>query len=80
MAMIYRESGQYEDARSALRMALAVPTNTPEDRAAILYEQGVISEQQADWESAVSSFEKASAIDPSHRDLAQRLANARAQL
>ncbi len=80
MAMIYRESAQPDDARSALRMALSVPSNSPQDRAAILYELGTLSEEQQDWQGAVNAFEKAYELDPALRDLAQRLEAAKAQV
>lgn len=80
MAMIYLDTGQFEDSRSALRLALAVPSNTGEDRAAILYELGLLCEKEGDWEGAVSAYEKAAALDPSVRDLTSRLKNAQARL
>jgi tetratricopeptide (TPR) repeat protein len=80
MAMIYRETGQVKEARSALRLALEVPLNGPEDRAAILYEIGVLAEDEGDWAGAVSAFEKAAAISPALRDVAQRVQSAKSQL
>jgi tetratricopeptide (TPR) repeat protein len=77
MAMVYQETGQLSDARAALRLALAVPSNDAQDRVAILYEIGVINEQEKDFEGALVSFEKAAAIDPGHRDVMQRVESAR---
>lgn len=80
MAMIYRETGHHADARGALRMALSVASNSQEDRAAILYELGQVSEEEGDWEGAVNSYEKVLAIDPGHRDVGRRLALAKERL
>ena len=79
MAMVYSELGRLGDARAALRMALAVPSNSQSDRAAILYELGLLAEEENDWEGAVSSYEKTAALEPNHRDVVQRLATARAR-
>lgn len=79
MSMIYRESGHLADARGALRMALSIPSNTEADRAAILYEIGQVSEEEGDWQGAVSAYEKVLAIDPGHRDVGRRLALAKEQ-
>lgn len=77
IAMIYRETAQYDDARSALRLALAVPLNSPEDRAAILYELGMLAEETGDWEGAASAYEKAVELHPGFLDLAQRFQDAK---
>ncbi len=73
MAGLYREQGSRADARSALKMALAVPSNVPEDRAAILYELADLSEEEGDLEGALRHFEKAEAEAPGFRDVASRL-------
>ncbi|GAB6062611.1 tetratricopeptide repeat protein [Deferrisoma palaeochoriense] len=78
MASLYREQGNRADARSALKMALAVPSNAPEDRAAILYELGDLSEEEGDLEGALRHFEKAEAEAPGFRDVASRLRKLRA--
>ncbi len=80
IAMIYRETAQYDDAQAALRLALSVPTNTDEDRAAILYELGAIAQESNDLEGALSSFEKAYEINPSLRDVSQRVLSLRNEL
>jgi tetratricopeptide (TPR) repeat protein len=79
MALIYHETGQVSDARSALKMALMVPSNTPEDRASILYELGALAEEQGLMKEALSAFEQAAAIDSAHRDVAERLQKIRAR-
>jgi tetratricopeptide (TPR) repeat protein len=73
LSMVYRDLGRGEDARAALRMALAVPSNTAEDRVAILYELGVLAQEEEDWEGALQAFQRAGAVDPSFRDLPRRL-------
>jgi tetratricopeptide (TPR) repeat protein len=80
ISMIYRELGNFTEARSSLRLALSVPSNSPEDRAAILYELGVLAEHEQDWEGALNSYEKAAAIDPAHRDITKRIEHLRARL
>jgi serine/threonine protein kinase len=45
-----------------------------------LYNQGIRLEGQDRWSEAVSSFEKASALNPELRDVEQRLENARLRL
>ncbi len=73
MAQVYREQSRWDDARTALRQALAVPVNTDEDRAAILYELGDLAEEAGDWDEAFQNFEKAAALDPGVRDVGARL-------
>ncbi len=73
MAMLYREMGNRKDARAALMMALAVPTGSPEDRAAVLYELGDLSEEEGDAEAALRFFEKAAREAPGFRDVAARI-------
>ncbi|MBI5439581.1 MAG: tetratricopeptide repeat protein [Deltaproteobacteria bacterium] len=79
MALVYRETERFADARAALRMALAGTANTPEDQVAILFELGVLAEDERDWDGAFQAFTKASTIDPAYRDLPQRLQDVRAQ-
>ena len=79
MALIYHETGQINDARSALKMALMVPNNTPEDRASILYELGALAEEQGLFKEALTAFEQAADINAAHRDVAERLKKIRAR-
>ena len=80
IAMIYRDMSNFAEARSSLRLALSVPTNTQDDRAAILYELGALAEYEQDLEGALNSYEKAAEIDPAHRDVSKRIQNLRARL
>jgi tetratricopeptide (TPR) repeat protein len=73
MALVYRDLGRADDARAALRMALAVPTNSAEDRVAILYELGGLAQEHQDWEGALQAFQKAASLDPSFRDVSKRI-------
>ena len=73
MALVYREQGNRTDARAALKMALAVPSNTPEDRAAILYELGDLAEEEGDFEGSLGCFEKAARELPGFRDVESRI-------
>ncbi len=73
MALVYREQGNRADARAALKMALAVPSNTPEDRAAILYELGDLAEEEGDFEGSLAYFEKAARERPAFRDVESRI-------
>lgn len=73
MAMVYRETDRLGDARAALKMALAGSTNTPEDEVAILFELGVLAEEEGDREAALHAYAKAAAINPDYRDLPQRV-------
>ncbi len=79
LAMVLREQDRRGDALGALKMALAVPNNTPEDRAAILFEMGITAEEEGDWDRALQAFEKTSEIDPAHRDVRSRLQKLRAR-
>lgn len=80
LSMVFRDQGRRSDALAALRMALAAPTNTPEDRAAILYEMGSTCEEEGDWDRALQFFEKTAEIDPTHRDVRSRIQKLRTRL
>ncbi|MEW6488197.1 MAG: tetratricopeptide repeat protein [Thermodesulfobacteriota bacterium] len=80
LSMVFRDQGRRSDALAALRMALAAPTNTPEDRAAILYEMGSTCEEEGDWDRALQSFEKTAELDPSHRDVRSRIQKLRTRV
>ncbi|MBI5017430.1 MAG: tetratricopeptide repeat protein [Deltaproteobacteria bacterium] len=73
ISLVCRDLGRGAEATAALRVALAVPNNTAEDRLAILYELGVLAHESEDWEGALQAFQRAAAIDPTFRDLPRRL-------
>lgn len=80
MAMVYRENGQFLEARNALDQALALSSNTRQDRVSILFELGTLAEEAGDWPGALNAYEKAFQIEPGHRDISERLSRARAFL
>lgn len=69
IAAIYREQSMPKDANAALRMALAVPGNDPEDRAAILFELASLAEEGGDWEGALKLYEKVASLSPNMRNV-----------
>jgi len=71
IAAIYREQSMLKDASAALRMALAVPGNSADDRAAILYEMGALAEEEGDWEGALRLYEKTASLSPNMRNVNQ---------
>jgi tetratricopeptide (TPR) repeat protein len=73
MAMIYRDTGQLQEARSALNLALSAATKSREDRAAVLYELGSVCEEMKEYRDAFACFKQAAALNPGHRDVAERL-------
>jgi hypothetical protein len=60
-------------------MALAGTSNAAEDEVAILFELGLLAEEEQDWENALQAYAAAAKIDPGYRDLAQRLESLRAR-
>ncbi|TAL16956.1 tetratricopeptide repeat protein [bacterium] len=73
MAMIYRDTGQLQEARSALNLALSAATKSREDRAAVLYELGAVCEELKEYRDAFACFKQAAALSPGLRDVAERL-------
>ena len=57
-------------------MALAIPSDDPEDRASVLYELGSLAEELGDWPGALGAYEKIQEIDPAFRDLPVRIKQA----
>ncbi len=80
LAMLLGELGRAAEAAGALRLALAAPTNTPGDRAAILYELGALAEEEGDLEGALAAFARAAEADPGVRDVGARVRKLQARL
>ncbi len=73
LAQVFQEMGKTGEAFSAFQSALALPTNTDEDRAAIQYEIGHLAEEAGDLDRALQAFEKVFEVDPGHRDVRNRI-------
>ena len=81
MAMIYQSSGQLQEAHTALNRALSSVVDAEgEERAAVLYELGLLCEEMGEPAKARGYYRQTAEINPAMRDVAGRLEAIAAQL
>ncbi|PLX42252.1 MAG: hypothetical protein C0609_09755, partial [Deltaproteobacteria bacterium] len=74
MAMIFQSTGQLKEARAALLKSLdSLGEVGGEDRAAVLFELGILCENMGELERARAYYTETNEISPDMRDVAARL-------
>jgi tetratricopeptide (TPR) repeat protein len=79
IGVCYLEQGLFEQAAQWYRKALSTPDLSPETKLALLYDLGSSLEAGGDESEAVSVFTEVAGIDPSFRDVVDRLQGLRQQ-
>jgi tetratricopeptide (TPR) repeat protein len=80
LGAVFREMGKSKDAQAAFEMALAIPSNTAAQRAAILYEMGLLAEEEGEENRALMCFERAAEESPAERGVQDRIRRLRARV